>query len=159
MTSDLAAARLALEQGQLDRAEALLQEWLRQHPNNADALERLAIVRARSGDPQGAEVLLHQALQSDPRHRQALTNLGALLQRLGRSSEAGPWLEQATTLHPDHADAWANLAVVHREGGDLTGADLQPSLFRVRLLSRAEAPAPLKPSSWLRGPYFNRVAT
>ncbi len=123
MTSDLAAARLALEQGQLDRAEALLQEWLRQHPNNADALERLAIVRARSGDTQGAEVLLHQALQSDPRHRQALTNLGALLQRLGRSSEAGPWLEQATTLHPDHADAWANLAVVRREGGDLTGAD------------------------------------
>jgi hypothetical protein len=63
------------------------------------------------------------------------------------------------------APSFANVRLVDdliallAEYGDLTGADLQPSLFRVRLLSRAEAPAPLTPSSWLRGPYFNRVAT
>ena len=112
MSADLSAARTALSRGDLDQAEALLQVLLAINPDDADGLERLAIVQCRRGDLARGEALLERALKAQPNHPAALNSLGAVRQNQGRLAEARLVLERAVTLQPDLADGWCNLGIV-----------------------------------------------
>ncbi len=112
MSADLREARSALNCGDLERAQVLLEQHLAQSPEDADGLERLAIVHCRRGDPLLGETLLKRALQRQPDHAAALHNLGALLQHQGRLDEARVLLERVVALQPQGADGWCNLGIV-----------------------------------------------
>jgi tetratricopeptide (TPR) repeat protein len=112
MSADLSEARSALSRGDLERAQLLLEHHLAQSPQDADGLERLAVVHCRRGDSLLGEALLRRALKLQPDHAAALHNLGALLQHQGRLDEARVLLERAVALQPQGADGWCNLGIV-----------------------------------------------
>ncbi|MFZ0407399.1 MAG: tetratricopeptide repeat protein [Cyanobium sp.] len=112
MSADLGAARTALSHGDLDRAQVLLERLLAQNPDDADVLERLAIVHCRRGALACGEALLERALSIQPEHAAALNSLGAVLQNQNRLEQARSVLERAVTLQPDAAGSWCNLGIV-----------------------------------------------
>jgi tetratricopeptide (TPR) repeat protein len=112
MSAELSEARAALNLGDLERAQALLEALLLACPDDADVLERLAIVHCRRGDLELGATLLERALSARPDHAAALNNLGAVLQNLNRLQEARTVLERAVVVQPEDADSWCNLGIV-----------------------------------------------
>ncbi len=124
MSADLSEARSALGCGELDQAQALLEQLLQQHPGDADVLERLAVVWCRRGDLACGEELLQRALTAQPDHGASLNSLGAVLQHQGRLPQARTVLERAVALQPEVADSWCNLGIV-LQGLQLYGPALE----------------------------------
>lgn len=77
-----ALATMQLEQGQLAEAERALIALSQDHPDLADPLNNLAVIRARRGELEAARDALEQALRLQPEHAAALENLGDVLLRL-----------------------------------------------------------------------------
>ncbi len=139
MSADLREARSALSRGDLDQAQALLEQLLNQHPEDADVLERLAIVQCRRGDLASGESLLERALKAQPDHGASLNSLGVVLQNQGRLAPARTVLERAVTLQPDAAESWCNLGIV-LQGLQQSGPALE-ALGRALQLQPGHAPA------------------
>src|SRR6185369_6908663 len=72
-------AAQAISEGQLPRAERLLNSVLTALPNDADALNLLGVVRAKQNRKTEAERLFRRALASSPIHLGAHINLSELL--------------------------------------------------------------------------------
>lgn len=77
-----ALATMQMEQGQLAEAERALIALTQDHPDLADPLNNLAVIRAGRGDLEAARDALEQALRLQPEHAAALENLGDVLVRL-----------------------------------------------------------------------------
>lgn len=78
-------------------------------PQDSDALERVALVRARQGKLDEAVRLLREALAQRPHSASAHFHLGNVLNSLGRPEEAKACYETAIALVPDFAEAHYNL--------------------------------------------------
>jgi tetratricopeptide (TPR) repeat protein len=111
------AAR-AISEGQLPRAEQLLNSVLAALPNDADALNLLGVVRAKQDRKTDAERLFRRALASSPSHLGAHINLSELLTTTNRSAEALPILIRAHKLAPDRTEITLKLGMLYAEKRD-----------------------------------------
>ncbi len=112
-----AAAETAVEDGDLDRAEALYRRCLDIDHSDSTILFNLANVLRDRDEPQEARLNLERALALDPDYAEAWYNLADLKDTGGDAPGAKKALEKAVAADPGYADAVFNLAELHvREG-------------------------------------------
>jgi Tfp pilus assembly protein PilF len=107
---NIAAAREALKQGELESAAAIAGEILRSDPKSIDALEIKALVEIERGDHAAAERSLRSAIAAAPKRRWHYADLIRLLIKLGRNGDAESVACEALVADPANADAHAMLA-------------------------------------------------
>ncbi len=132
---------VALQEGRIAVAEALLREHLRQHPTDVAALRMLAEVAGRLGRYADAEVLLSRCLQLAPSFLPARHNLALVLTRQGRAADA---LEQARQLlerEPRNAGFRNLMAAIRSQLGEYDES--------IRLYAGVLADYPQQPKVWM----------
>ncbi len=112
----------AYESGAWAEAEAACAEMLRSLPDQADALQILGNIRARSGDTRAAEPLLERARAANPGNIFILNSLGGVYAANGRLAEARDALEAALSIDGSFPWALQNLGSVLMEVGDRPAA-------------------------------------
>ncbi|MGD0650693.1 MAG: tetratricopeptide repeat protein [Verrucomicrobiia bacterium] len=125
--------------GKLGEAVLAYEAALRLKPDNADALNNLAL--ALQGKPDEAIALWRQAVRCQPDHIDAHNNLGAAYAERGDFNHAALQFSLVLILKPDDAAAHANLGTVYLNQGKLQKAVEQfqaalradPSMTPVRL--------------------------
>ncbi|PWT96056.1 MAG: hypothetical protein C5B55_00530, partial [Blastocatellia bacterium] len=132
----LQEAATAISQGQLVKAESLLDPILQASPRDADALNLLGVVRAQQHKNIEAEQLFRRALTSSPNHVGAHVNLAQLYSTTGRTREALPILLAAYKLAPERADVNLGLAAIYE-----SSQDYERALQHLRAIHRTEANA------------------
>lgn len=85
---DLTQARKLANQGELQKATAICEEYLDQCGPSAEAFFLLGIIRDAANDPGQAEKLFRKALYLEPSHEEALIFLSLLAEKTGDTSEA-----------------------------------------------------------------------
>jgi predicted O-linked N-acetylglucosamine transferase (SPINDLY family) len=97
-----------LQNGNPDRAEALLKQVLQIHSKNFDALHVLGMVKGMKNDHAGAREYFKQAVAVNPGSNFAQFNLAKALSECGDDAAAIAHHNKATRLAPDHPQAWLN---------------------------------------------------
>ena len=115
-TNQLAGLRMA--SGDLDGAELLARELLRDEPDAAELRNTLGLILGERGDEAGAERAFRHAAELDPHMALARNNLGNLHKRAGRPAEAERWYLAAIEADPYFLGPYNNLALVHQEKGE-----------------------------------------
>src|SRR5690348_3291752 len=100
--------------GQVEAAERIYRDILRQDPTQPDALHLLGLARHQRGDHSGAITAISRAIDVHPREAGFYANRGEALRALGRHDEAAADLRQAISLAPELAAAHNNLGLVLR---------------------------------------------
>jgi predicted TPR repeat methyltransferase len=103
---------LAHQQGQSEKATALIARSLELEPERADWYSNLGIVlrdRLRLDD---AVAAFQQAIALDPKHANAHNNLGVVLRAQDKPAEAEAAYRCAIQADPDHSDAYTNLGIL-----------------------------------------------
>ncbi|MGH8116837.1 MAG: tetratricopeptide repeat protein [Rhodanobacteraceae bacterium] len=116
--------------GRLGEAEDGYRQWLAAHPDDAEALHLLGILRAQRGDVQEGLALVTRASELEPGRATCWYTLGEMQLSQGRLEEAGRAYEQARGLNPNLAAVHAGLGRVALRRGDLAAAE---SHFKVAL--------------------------
>lgn len=116
MTSTrIAAARVAVKNRDFDKARALAAEVLRANPDDADALEIVAVAALEKGDEATAEQALRKAIGLVPHRRWPYADLTRLLLKLGRIADAEQVARAAMTADAKNPDAHAMLGSILSE--------------------------------------------
>jgi Tfp pilus assembly protein PilF len=123
--------------GQLREAESLYLDVLGREPDQADALNNLAVLYQSEGRPGAATPLYARLLAVRPDSVECLSNYGVLLRDQGRHAEAVAHLGRAVALRPDYVDAHYNLGTTFL-GIDRPDLALEP-LRRAATLAPARA--------------------
>ena len=97
------------QQGQHDRAIALLEKAVARNPHAAEAHNNLGLALHASERYGDAVSAYEKAITIRPKYAIAFNNLGNSLGSLGRHEEAVAALERAVALDPNYADAFNNL--------------------------------------------------
>ncbi|WP_211473978.1 CheR family methyltransferase [Collimonas humicola] len=79
----LTAAQLLADQGKLNEAAALCEQFIRQHGASAAAYYLMAVIHDAADRKQAAADCYRKALYLEPSHADAMTHLAALLQTMG----------------------------------------------------------------------------
>ncbi|MBS1207998.1 MAG: tetratricopeptide repeat family protein [Proteobacteria bacterium] len=132
--------------GQLDAAEPLYRQALKQAPHFADSLHMLGVLHAQRGQPAEAAELIERALQQRPGDLIALNNLGGALNQLQRYDEALACFGQLCARQAGNAEAHTSRADALRGLGrfeeSLAACDkalqINPALRRAQI-ARANA--------------------
>ena len=103
---------LTMEQGDLVRAERLLQEAVKVSPTNAYAWYDLGLTFVRLEQLGAARHSFARAAQEKPDYAEALFNLALTFQLVGEEAKASILYRQAITLKPDFAAARFNFGVI-----------------------------------------------
>jgi predicted O-linked N-acetylglucosamine transferase (SPINDLY family)/ADP-heptose:LPS heptosyltransferase len=93
------------QQGQLDQAEQLYLELLKEQPQHVDALHFLGVLLNQRGQFQHAADLIRQALDIAPDNAAAYSNLGLVLLELKRFDEAIASYDRALILKSNNLEA------------------------------------------------------
>jgi predicted O-linked N-acetylglucosamine transferase (SPINDLY family) len=109
-------------QGRHEAAREVLQQVLRQHPDNADTHKLLAIIAWHFGHQTEAEAHIRTTLASQPEALDALNLLALVLLAQDRFSESRAIFSKAIALAPDKADLHNNLGLLLIRSGELTEA-------------------------------------
>ena len=118
----LIAAALALNEGDLPRAEPLLRQHLKDDPFDVAAIRMFAELAGRIGRYRDAENLLRRAVELSPAFTPARANLALVLYRQNRPLEALAELERVVAEDPDNP-GHANLqAAAYGRTGDFDEA-------------------------------------
>ncbi|MEI6706792.1 MAG: tetratricopeptide repeat protein [Methylococcales bacterium] len=96
------------QQGQLEQAEVLYEQHLKNQPQHIDALHFLGVLVNQRGQSQRAVELISQALEIAPNNAAAHSNLGLVLQELKRFDEAIASYDRSLALKPNNAEAHYN---------------------------------------------------
>jgi Flp pilus assembly protein TadD len=133
-------ADLAADDGQPQRARALLQRLIAELPEVGALYNRLGLIEETLGDEDAALVAFERAASLDPGMPQPHINLGRLLREQGRARDA----ERAFALAIERAaslpEAWLGRGLSRIALGDVEGGRLD--IEQARQLAPAE-PAPL----------------
>jgi tetratricopeptide (TPR) repeat protein len=108
--ANVEAARQAVKQGQLPRAEPLLLAALTADPQNASAEYLLGLIRAERGEPAAAGRAFAAADGLVPNHPATLNNLAVVLWQQRQFLPALARYEQAMAAAPDDARVLGNVA-------------------------------------------------
>ena len=98
-------ARLLMQRGQWNHAEAQLRAALDTVPTYAAASLELAALLRHTGRPPEAMHLLAELLHRDPYNFAALITLGETMLELGRNADATRAFRRVLTFDPDHVAA------------------------------------------------------
>jgi tetratricopeptide (TPR) repeat protein len=107
----LLAPALALVEGKIAQAEALLRAHLKQYPTDVAALRMLAEVAARLGRNADAEILLERCLELAPSFDPARHQYAMILHRRNKSAAALREIDRLEKLDP-HNSMYRNLKAV-----------------------------------------------
>lgn len=118
----LARAERLLDSGDAAKAVPLVEEVLRQAPENALAHHLAAIICHHGGDIQAALAHARRAVEIAPDNAGYLNAIGLMLQAAGRNDEAMNAFRAAFGNDPNSVDAATNLGFQLRRTGDLAGA-------------------------------------
>ena len=105
--------------GQLQQAEQICQQILKDFPQHANALHLLGVIAYKVEEYKIATDLISRAVRIDSDQSLFYINLGNVLQEQGRLEESIEVYQQAIHIQPDHADAYINLGNVLQEQGKL----------------------------------------
>ena len=144
LRSDFEAARLALEEGDPERAIPILVEITESDPGFAASHINLGVAYRQAGRYEDAEAVLLNALDANPRHPVAHNELGIVYRRMGRFEEARSSYEAALDLHENFHYARKNLAIVC----DLFLEDVACALENYEIY-RAAAPEDADVAIWI----------
>lgn len=100
----------ALRKGRFDEAKPLLSAHIERHPNDGDALNKLGIVFAQTGEHDRALECFDRAAQLMPRNPDPMNNRSASLFFLKRFDDAAEAAKQAVLIDGTDIDAQINLA-------------------------------------------------
>lgn len=119
----LAEAQLLRSAERPQQAYDLLEQALRQYPDNPLLTYDLALQAERTGRLERMETLLQRLIEKDPDNAQALNALGySLADRNLRLDEARTLIERALQLEPDEAAILDSMGWVLYRQNDLQGA-------------------------------------
>lgn len=104
-----------LADGDAVLARQRLQQWLQDHPDDAQARLLLGVALAAAGDAAGAQREYETLTQRYPELPEPYNNLAVLHAAAGRLQEARAALEAAIRFHPDYATAHRNLGDVYAQ--------------------------------------------
>lgn len=117
----MAAARLLLQKGYVDAAEAIALQGARADFDDVQARALLLEVRLRGQQPQAARrELMLQLLRQE--HPQLLCLLGNSFAREGKTDDAAACFERALKLAPDHVRSLLALAQLRARAGQAQAA-------------------------------------
>ena len=100
------------QQGQLDAAQALFQQVLAEHPQQADALHLLGVLHAQRRDFARAHDLIWQAITVNPDEAMFHNNLANVCVERGLLHQAEPLYVRAIELDNARIDALSNLGLL-----------------------------------------------
>lgn len=103
------------QQGQYDRAAAVCEALIRQHPDYMAALHTLGLVFADQHRFEEALDCLIRAAMLNPRSWTTLTALSGVYLRLGANEMAARTIEQARSLKPDDPNVLVALGDIYRD--------------------------------------------
>ena len=95
--------------GQLQQAEQICQQILKDFPQHANALHLLGVIAYKVEEYKIATDLISRAVRIDSDQSLFYINLGNVLQEQGRLEESIEAYQQAIHIQPDNADAYINL--------------------------------------------------
>ncbi len=113
----LAYGKQRHQAGDLDQAETIYAAVLQRHPDRADVLNVLGILKHQRGDLAAAAALLRRVVELEPGADGVWNNLGNVLLRQNELDDAGQAFKRSLELVPS-PEAWANLARVFRRHQD-----------------------------------------
>lgn len=133
-----------LERDNLPRALSALDRALAIAPDDAEALQAMAVVYQRQGESALADRTFRRALSADPELTRTRNNYAAFLYDQGRIREACRQLERAgaDTQYANRAQLFTNLGRCQRRLGEVDAAR--------ESLERAQSIDPRRPESYLR---------
>jgi len=92
------------------------------NPNDAVALNTLALIHLRHGRPAAAKLLISRALEKNPPNASLLNNLGIALLDEGAQEAAVVQFKKALQLDEHHTEALGNIGSIYAQGGDYSKA-------------------------------------
>jgi Tfp pilus assembly protein PilF len=111
-----ALAVLMLRQGRRQETDQLIESWLAQQPNLADAYVEDGWRLRQDGDLLQAQARLQQALNLDPHNVRGLVEMGLLYEIMDRPSRALNLYEQALQLDAQQPDVAARVNALLARG-------------------------------------------
>jgi tetratricopeptide (TPR) repeat protein len=121
--------RVAVQEGDMERARTVLRKALAINPNLARAHYFYARVLRSDGDYDGAAKHLKMVLQQYPRDRVALNDLGRVLFLSRKYPEAMAQFERAIAVDPEDLEANYNIMLCYKGMGDATKAAEYEKLY------------------------------
>ena len=118
VSNALESALTLHQSGNLQEAQSLYREIVRDDPFDSDALHLLGVTAHQQGRNDEAADYIFQAIAIRPMVAEFHNNLGSVLHAMSRSEEAVAAYEEAIRLAPDDADSHFNA---------LRAADLEPA--------------------------------
>ena len=97
--------------GRLGDAEKLYRQIIAQHPDCADALHLLGVIRAQRGEHAEGLELIRKAIALHPDIAGYHANLGNILVAVGQSEDAVAAYRHALQLNARHADTYMNMGI------------------------------------------------
>jgi len=98
--------------GQLQQAEQICQQILRDFPKHAETLHLLGIIAYQVGEYKIATDLITRAIEVDSKQSPFYYSLGNSLRGQGKLEKAIEAYHQAIQIQPNHAEAYNNLGTV-----------------------------------------------
>lgn len=122
LAQQLNAAVARHQAGDLEAARGIYQDILKEHPDQADALHLLGVLRDQQGAHAEAVELISRAIALSPGEASFHGNLGTALLAMQRDADAEAAYRQAIRLDPAYAEGHYNLANLLRRRGETAGA-------------------------------------
>ena len=108
--------------GQLQQAEQICQQILRDFPKHAETLHLLGIIAYQVGENKIATDLITRAIEVDSKQSPFYYSLGNSLRGQGKLEKAIEAYHQAIQIQPNHAEAYNNLGTVFIDQGRIDAA-------------------------------------
>lgn len=120
-------AVLMAETGRTQQASEMLQGWVVQNQQSADARVELARFYQEQGDAQTAKVQLEQAVQLDPNNTQALNYLGYLREQSGDYTQAMQNYQRSLSLDGTQREISSRVAQLQQSVGGIVAPPAGPA--------------------------------
>jgi tetratricopeptide (TPR) repeat protein len=143
----LAGVAALIQKGKLDEAEGRLWDVLKQHPENAEALNLLGSIRLRQKRLAEAETVLNRAIGLAPNQLPARLNLAQVFHAEGQTDKEIAQLLDAQHLAPADANVNCALAAAFLTQNDFHHA--LESLERIPPARRPDSALPLLAAGYL----------
>ncbi len=116
----LESAKLYHRGGNLEKAEKLYREVLKEEPYNAQATHLLGLLAMQTGKLEIAKYLIETAIKLDPNDPVFYVNLGVVYYLKKEFKKAKELFEKAIDMDPDYAEAYANMGKLLAEEGNFS---------------------------------------
>lgn len=110
--------RVAYELGKYNNAIQHYRQYLREKPDDADVLSRVAMCWFQLGEHSRAREACNQALMREPMHLDARHALGCTLLEEGQTNDAMRVFRETLKEYPGHLPSYLEMVRTRRRGGD-----------------------------------------